>query len=75
MRSNDSEKPRRSGGRWIRWLLGVVAVLAGLLLVTYFIVASGFFVRTFVLPRVGHQLGATLTARDAAFSPFSRLEL
>jgi hypothetical protein len=49
--------------------------LVVLLAIAYLIVASGFFVRRFVLPRAGSELGATLTARDAAFSPFSRLEL
>lgn len=75
MKTNDSgNAPRARSRRW-RWLFGGVAVLAALLIVAYFVLASGFFVRKFVLPRVGNQLGATLTARDAAFSPFSRLEL
>ncbi|MFN0067243.1 MAG: AsmA family protein [Limisphaerales bacterium] len=52
--------------------LGVVLVL---LVAGWFVITSGAFVKSFVLPRVGAALGAEVKAGDVAFSPFSKLEL
>jgi len=65
----DSFAPRRP-----RWLL-LIGVAAALLLVLYFVLTSGVFIRAVVLPRVSSALGAVVTAEDISLSPFSSLEI
>jgi hypothetical protein len=67
-----STPTRRS---WLRELLWLAGVLVVLLVVAYFVVSSGAFIKGVVVPKVGAALNADLTVGDAAFSPFSRLEL
>lgn len=66
----DSEnfKPRR------RWP-AVVGGLAAVLVVAYFVVTSGWFVRSVVLPQVASSLNSELAVEDVALSPFSSLTL
>ena len=50
-------------------------ILVGVLVVAYFAVTSGVFIRAVVLPWVGGSLNASLSAGDISLSPFSGLEL
>ncbi len=55
---------------------GLAAGVSVLFLVAaYFIVGSGWFIRSQVFPRVQKATGVTLTADGVAFSPLSQLEL
>ncbi len=69
----ESEKPKR--GRGLRWLAGIVAGLVVLLVVAYFVVTSGAFFKSFVLPKVSTTLNAEVTVADASISPFSQVVL
>ena len=64
-------KPRK----WLRRLLKVFAGLVVLLVVLYFVVTSGLFLRQVILPLASKSLGVQITAGDASISPFSRIEL
>ena len=63
-------KKRRS---WLRLLLGVIAVLAVLLVVVYFVATSSAFLKGVILPRVGKAMNANITVGDASISPFSQV--
>lgn len=65
--------PVRRG--WLRKLIWLAGILVILLVAAYFVVTSGAFIKGVVVPKVGTALNAELTVGDAAFSPFSRLEL
>lgn len=56
-------------------LLIVLGVVLVLLVVGWFFIGSGAFVKSFVLPRVSAAVGAEVKAGDVAFSPFSKIEL
>ncbi|MBI3415148.1 MAG: AsmA family protein [Verrucomicrobia bacterium] len=61
--------------KWPR-LLGIGAgALFALLLVAYFVGTSAYFLKSFILPRVGKLLGAQITVADASISPFSKIVL
>ena len=68
-----SNPPKRGG--WLRTLLWIGGILVVLLVVAYFAVGSGAFVKGIVLPRVAKALNADLTVGAAEFSPFSSLVL
>lgn len=56
--------------------LGKIALLAvAALVVLYFAVTSGPFLKAVVLPRVGKTLGAKVVASEISLSPFSKLHL
>ncbi|MBN9688921.1 MAG: AsmA family protein [Verrucomicrobia bacterium] len=61
-------KPRR---RWPLILGGIAAVLV----VLYFVLTSGAFVRAVVLPRVAAALHSDVTVESVSLSPFSSLTL
>lgn len=61
-------KPRK---KWPLFLGGFVA----LLVLLYFIVSSGWFIRSVVVPQVASSLNSELTVADASLSPFSSLTL
>ena len=61
--------------RWLKVLLGLIAVLAALVVVAYFWLTSAAFFRGAILPRVGRALNANVTVGDAAIHPFSQVTL
>lgn len=62
-----------------RGLFRKLAFLAGglflLLVVGFFVVTSGAFLRGVILPKVGQAMNAEVTATDASLSPFSQIVL
>lgn len=66
--------PLKRGG-WLRKLLWLGGVLVVLLVVAFFVVTSGAFVKAVVLPKVSAALNADLAVGDVQFSPFSQLVL
>ena len=73
--SSGGETKTRRGLSWPKRLgivaASVVVVLAGL----YFVITSGWFVKSFVLPRVGTAMHATMEAGDVSLSPLSGAEI
>lgn len=67
--------PSQPRGRWLKWVGGVLGGLILLVVVAYFVVTSGGFVKRIVLPKVGAALNADLTAAEIELSPFSQLVL
>lgn len=65
-------KPSRGWLRKVAWIAGSFVLL---LVITYFVVTSGGFVKSVVLPKVGAALNAEVTAADIGLSPFSQLVL
>ncbi len=61
--------------RWGRRLAIAAGVLAGLLVVLYFVATSAAFLKGVILPRVGKEMNATITVDDASLSPFSSVTL
>lgn len=51
------------------------AGLLVLVVIAYFVISSGWFVRSQVLPRITAATGMPLSVDGVSFSPFSRLEL
>ncbi|HTI99808.1 MAG TPA: AsmA family protein [Dongiaceae bacterium] len=74
MSSAPASAPRKRR-RWPLILGCVVGGLFLLLLVGYFVVTSQGFLKSFVLPRVGKAINATVTADAIAFHPFHELDL
>ena len=61
--------------RWPR-ILGIVGgSLVALLIVTYFVITSAWFLKTVVLPRAGAALHCALTIEDASIQPFSAITI
>ena len=63
--------PQKKKSKW-PFLLGGVAAL---LVAGWLFVSSGFFLRTFVLPKAGEALGGELQADEAGWSPLSSVRL
>ena len=63
--------PQKKKSKW-PFLLGGVAAL---LVAGWLFVSSGFFLRTFVLPKAGEALGGELQAGEAGWSPLSSVRL
>ena len=53
----------------------VAASFLVLVVVAYFAATSAWFLKSFVLPRAGEALNATVTVEDASISPFSAVTL
>lgn len=68
----ESAKKRSSVGKKILFIAGGLVVF---LLITYFVVTSGAFIKGVILPRVSKSVGADITAADISFSPFSSIVL
>jgi hypothetical protein len=66
-----SKGPRR----WLRRLGFIGGGLLGVLIVLYFVGTSTAFLKSFILPRVGSAMNATITVEDANLSPFSSVAL
>ncbi|MFM8422083.1 MAG: hypothetical protein ACKOEQ_18385 [Verrucomicrobiota bacterium] len=64
MQDTNESVPRR---KWIIWVAGIPLFLV----VAYFVVTSGWFVRFVILPRAGDSLGATITAESVSLSPWT----
>ena len=67
---NSGAKPK-SG--WLKKLGVTGIVLAGLLVVAYFVGTSATVLKSVILPRVSKALNAEITVEDADISPFSRV--
>ena len=63
--------PQKKKSKW-PFLLGGVAAL---IVAGWLFVSSGFFLRTFVLPKAGEALGGELQAGEAGWSPLSSVRL
>jgi hypothetical protein len=61
--------PRRK-----RWPL-ITGVVLGSFVVLYFLLTSGFFLRSVVLPQVSSAAGVVVEAGDISLSPFSSVEI
>ena len=61
--------PRRK-----RWPL-ITGVVLGSLVFLYFLLTSGFFLRSVLLPQVSSAAGVTVEASDISLSPFSSVEI
>lgn len=57
-----------------KWVV-VTAVIIALLLFLYFFLTSGFFIKSFVLPKASKTLNAQITVEDISVSPFSSASL
>jgi len=68
-------QPKKSKPRWLRLLLWIGGGGLLLLVLLYFFLTSAFFLRSFVLPRVGSAINAAVTVGDASISPFSSITL
>lgn len=65
--------PKRGGG--LRKVLLIVGLLLALLVMAFFVLTSGAFVKGVILPKVGAALNADLAVADVQLSPFSQLVL
>ena len=57
--------------KWPKYL----GITAGVLVVLYFVLTSGAFLKAVVLPQVGASLGSDLSVSEVSLSPFSSLTL
>jgi hypothetical protein len=64
-----------SSGSLGKKLLYGVAAFVVLLVIAYFVVTSGAFLRSVILPKVGKSLNGEITAGSASLSPFSKVDL
>lgn len=71
--TNQPHTTRRSS--WARRLLWLAGILVVLLVVVYFVATSSAFLKSVILPKVSHALGADVTVADAQISPFSQVQL
>src|SRR5947209_2410738 len=60
---------------WLRILLGIIGVLLLLIVVGFFVATSSGFFKSFILPRAGKAMNATITVSDASIHPFSEVVL
>ncbi len=67
-----SSSPRRSLGRKLLWAVGLLVVL---LVIVFFVVTSGAFIKGVILPKAGAGMNADITAGEIELSPFSQLVL
>ena len=69
------DKDREIKSKWPKRLAVTFGVLLALLVVVYFVATSAFFLKSFILPKVGKSLNADVTVADASISPFSSVTL
>jgi uncharacterized protein involved in outer membrane biogenesis len=72
MTTNESS-PKRPRARRLAAI--IVAGLLLLMVAGYFVVTSGAFFKSVILPRVSDSVNADITVQDAVIRPFSRIEL
>ena len=71
--SSAPESKKKSGiGKKLAIVAGVLFALA---IIGYFVATSAFFVKSFVVPKVGKILNAEIKLADASISPFSEVTL
>ncbi len=75
MTETKPETPSPKRGGWLRKLVWIAGALVVLLVVTWFVVTSGAFIKSVVLPKVGSAMNAEVTASDISLSPFSQIVL
>lgn len=75
MTEKKSEAPAAKHGGWLRKLVWIAGGLVVLLIVAWFVVTSGAFIKSVVLPKVGAAMNAEVTVADASISPFSQVVL
>jgi uncharacterized protein involved in outer membrane biogenesis len=75
MTETKSKTPAPRRGGWLRKLVWIAGALVVLLVVAWFVVTSGAFVKAVVLPKVGAAMNAEVTAADVSLSPFSQVVL
>ncbi|HIL25748.1 MAG TPA: hypothetical protein EYG19_10180, partial [Verrucomicrobia bacterium] len=59
----------RKPGRWRRRLLWGTGTLAAVLLLSWAVMTSNWFLRAVLLPKVNHALNATVNFENAEWSP------
>jgi hypothetical protein len=74
MSMNPSPKATRRSG-WGKKLGIAAGALILLMVVGWFVIGSGAFLKSFVLPRVGSALNSKVTVESASWSPFSSITL
>lgn len=57
--------------RWPKFLAGFLAFLVAL----YILATSGFFIKTFIVPRVASSIGSDVVVEDVSLSPFSSVTI
>jgi uncharacterized protein involved in outer membrane biogenesis len=60
---------------WLRILVSLIGVLLLLIIVGFFVATSSGFFKSFILPRAGKAMNATITVSDASIHPFSEVLL
>ena len=66
---------QKAKGGWAKKLGIAGGVLVALIVVAYFVGTSAWCFKSFILPKVGQAMNATVTADDATISPFSGVKL
>lgn len=75
MSEKNLQTPAPKRGGWLKKLVWGAGGFVLLLVIAYFVITSGGFVRSVILPKVGAALNADLTAASVELSPFSQLVL
>lgn len=70
----EERAPRKRGSLGKKLLYAFAAVVV-LLVIAYFVVTSGAFLKAVILPKVGKSLNAEIHVDSASLSPFSRVDL
>lgn len=73
MSETKSGNAARKGGGWLRKLVYVAGALVVFLIVAWFVVTSGGFVKGVILPRVGKALNAEISVGTAEISLFHKI--
>lgn len=72
---NPDAAPAPSGSPRKKKLLILAAILLGLPVFLYFFLTNSLFIKSFVLPKAGKAMNATITVEDISVSPFSAVSL
>jgi hypothetical protein len=72
---NPDTSPAPTGSPRKKKLLILAALLVCLPLFLYFFLTSSLFIKSFVLPKAGQALNATISVDDVSVSPFSAVSL
>lgn len=75
MTETNVQPPSAKSGGLVRKLIWIAGGLVVLLVLAYFVVTSGGFVKSVILPKVAKAANAELAVADVELSPFSQLVL
>ena len=75
MTETNVQPPAAKSGGLVRKLIWIAGGLVVLLVLAYFVVTSGGFVKSVILPKVAKAANAELAVADVELSPFSHLVL